>query len=60
MYGVQRHVDRCLIIYSFIVGIGGSMAEVVLGRVVSGSGGSAMGVISVLLITGTFRDICVP
>ncbi|KAH6685877.1 major facilitator superfamily transporter [Plectosphaerella plurivora] len=35
----------------FIVGIGGSMWEVVLGRVVSGSAGSAMGIVSILLIT---------
>ncbi|KAM0273873.1 hypothetical protein ACHAQH_008168 [Verticillium albo-atrum] len=43
----------------FIVGIGGSMWEVVLGRVISGSGGSAMNVVAALLITDLvpLRDV---
>lgn len=39
---------------SFIVGIGHTMWEVVLGRVISGSGGSAMSVVTALLITGEY------
>ncbi|KAM0321785.1 hypothetical protein ACHAQA_009881 [Verticillium albo-atrum] len=43
----------------FIVGIGGTMSEVVLGRVISGSGGSAMNVVAALLITDLvpLRDV---
>ncbi|KAG7136145.1 Vacuolar membrane amino acid uptake transporter fnx2 like protein [Verticillium longisporum] len=43
----------------FIVGIGGSMWEVVLGRVISGSGGSAMNVVAALVITDLvpLRDV---
>jgi hypothetical protein len=35
-----------------LVGVGGSMGQVILGRVVSGCGGTGMNVLAMLIISG--------
>ncbi|KAL0767203.1 hypothetical protein CaCOL14_010053 [Colletotrichum acutatum] len=44
--------DCQLTVHSAMVGVGRTMWQVVLGRVISGSGGSALNVLGLLLVTG--------